>query len=745
MDGPWVKYQRQSAPAEGPWTKYQQPARPPNPFDQFDTPSTNPPPASDPSRMSDAELMRALGRSTSAGPKAPADMSDDELMAALRTQPTPTQLGLKPPAQPGVTEDMARGFEGGATRGAVGLLGLPGFAAWGVDQLADWAVKQSVGRAVNKARGRGWTADDQPYQPIAPFGVPSPAQALPTPDQVVSSYEKSEGPTYRPKTTPGSYAASVGEMAGSGARAVPALAAGLLSEAGGQITKGTAAEPYARAGGALVGGISASLGQRPGTAAQIVQRDAGGMSSAQVDAVEALMRDAQSAGLPLTRAEAAQAVTNGATNLGSLQRLVEGRGDLRQFMAERPAQVEAAGRRAFDDIAPQAPNPSMIGPQVGRAAEQEVQAVQRGINDATRPLYQQAEQVRVGPQVHQALLTDPLYARTLQEVRNNPALNRGLEHMADDAVGVVDMVQRRMREQSDALAVPGQTHSSNTAAAAYTDARQAPIAAAEAATGSRPGVQGSYEAARAQQEALRAQHLDPLMAGPIGKLAQRDITTQNAVNALFPKNPTPGSAQEVLDSVTALSARAPEASRRLVRAHVESQFNRATQDLQGGANQWGGANFAKAIRGNEQEAANLAASIRGLPNGQQVLEGFDRMLDIMAATGRRMQPGSPTAEKGLGYADLSRGGAMRAAGEALTSAGTSLPKRVREAFEQWNLGNNTTEIARILTDPAAAPLFRHLATAEAGAARTNALLSRLVSMASTAGTTSVERSKGPGR
>jgi hypothetical protein len=45
-------------------------------------------------------------------------------------------------------------------------------------------------------------------------------------------------------------------------------------------------------------------------------------------------------------------------------------GGLKDFYAARPAQNEAAGRRVFDTLTPQAADPSQIGPTVGRVAQQ---------------------------------------------------------------------------------------------------------------------------------------------------------------------------------------------------------------------------------------------------------------------------------------------------------------------------------------------------------------------------------------
>jgi hypothetical protein len=45
-------------------------------------------------------------------------------------------------------------------------------------------------------------------------------------------------------------------------------------------------------------------------------------------------------------------------------------------------------------------------------------------------------------------------------------------------------------------------------------------------------------------------------------------------------------------------------------------FNEAARELQGGANQFAGAKFAKVIAGNSQQRENLRAAIEALPHGR---------------------------------------------------------------------------------------------------------------------------------
>lgn len=541
-----------------------------------------------------------------------------------------------------------------------------------------------------------------------------------------------------PQTTAGKYteaaaefipsvvlpAAAAGRVARAGEVLGLGVAPGVASEGAGHATQGTPYEPYARVGGALAGGITGHWATAPNAAGAAVSRASRGATAAQVDQAEQLFQAAQQMGAPLTRAEALQHITGGATNLGNLQRVVEGSGEMRPFMAARPGQVEDTARRELDRLTPASMAPDNLGPAVGQAAQGTVQDVTQAINRHTRPLYQAAETQRVGTTVHNALMADPLYARTLEEVRNNPALNRTIAHLPADSVGVVDLVQRRLREQAENAAIPGQASTSNLAAANFGDARTAPIAAAETVTGSRPGVQGTYEAARAQQEALRAQYLQPLMNGPVGRLAQNDLPTQKAISILFPENPLPHSQQQIGDAVRAVAQRSPVAATQLVRAHVEQTFNEAVQRLQSGANEFGGAGFAAAVRGNPQQAANLEAAVTALRGGQ-TWQGFDRFLTVLEAQGSRQRIGSQTAFNQEVQSNLKQGGTVAEALTAVATGGLKLPSKIAQRVEQWRMGGNVSEIADILTNPAAAQLFRQLATTPTNSARAGAIITRL--------------------
>jgi hypothetical protein len=82
-----------------------------------------------------------------------------------------------------------------------------------------------------------------------------------------------------------------------------------------------------------------------------------------------------------------------------------------------------------------------------------------------------------------------------------------------------------------------------------------------------PGNANAYDIALTIERENRQRFLEPLLQGPLGKLADKDITTQNAINALFPKEPLVGSEGAVSDAVSAIVQRNPRAAQSLVRAY----------------------------------------------------------------------------------------------------------------------------------------------------------------------------------
>lgn len=644
------------------------------------------------------------------------------------------------------TEDVARSAGAGVRSGLLeGITGMAGDTAALTGDAAAWVAGKLGASDETKETVRKTGRYASPF-----FGMPTSEEVR----QEITDPLMGDALKHTPQTQAGKYTktgveflpAALGNKSSFVRKTAEVAVPAIASETAGQFFEGTAMEPWARALAAVFGGgaVAATKGPKAG-APNAIARATEGAAPQQLQAAESLFKQAQMQGTPITRFEAIQQVTGGGTRAGDMQRVVEGQGGLRDFMAARPAQNEAAARRAFDTVAPASNAPSTIGPQVGEAAEGIVTDVRQGINRATEPMYRAAEQVppqtgvgpaaprRIDAQTFQQVQNAPGWNEARNAIRNDPQLARYVQGMPDDSIAFLNEVQKYLAQQGDNAAGPMNAQRNQQRAAGYgQDATTARTAAEQASPDFAQAVQ--------TQARLRQQYLDPLLQGPIGKIAAKDTGTQDAINALFPQNPLPNSAKEIGRTVGMLSKRNPYAARELVRTHIESTFNQASRELQSGANQFGGAGFVAKLKGNPQQAANLEASVRALPNGDQVWDGFNRFMRVLEAQGQRQRIGSQTAFNAEALKDLAQGSALGTGATIAAGGGLSWPRKALEVVERWRVGRNVDEIARLITDPQGARVFGKLAGVKEGAGLTGNVI-RLLFLArqgSSGGTPAVQ-------
>jgi hypothetical protein len=721
---PWEKYgaggsaaaEPVQQPAEGPWSKY----------------GSGPPP-------SQIDTMLAGMDSPVYGPGQviPAPGPASRLTEGDRASPLPDELIERGKGIIAGDDKVSAGADvglsliSGVRTGVESLAGSLGDVNRMQGDIAAW-VARKLGASEETQEGVRTVGR---YASLTPF-APTTQDVQTVTDPVVRALPGGEtiqsATRHEPQTTAGEFAQTIGKFA-PGVVAGPATAAtlpmraaqkGLMtvipavtSETAGQAFKGSPYENYIRAAAALLsGGATAFFGPGARTAGGAVVRAVDGATPQQIEQAEQLFMEAQRAGAPITRFEAIQQVTGGATQAGNIQRVVEGQGELRDFFAARPGQVEASARREIGNIAPAPAQPSTIGPAASGAAQDTLTDARGVINRITEPYYDRAATIRLSPREFQRVETAPGWAEARDAIRNNPQLARYVENLPDDSVGFLNEVQKYLRQQADNAAGPMNAQRNQQVAAGYgSDATLVRGAAEQASPDFRTAVN--------TQADLRQQYLDPLLQGPLGKLAKDDTTTKQAIEALFPRNPLPNSQQEITQAVGQLSRRRPSVARQLVRAHVESVFNQASRDLQSGANQAGGAGFVAALRGNHQQAANLEAAVRALPQGDQLWTGFDRYLTILEAQGQRQHIGSQTAFNTQLMDDLKAGNPLGTTMTVAAGGGLSWPKKALDVVERWRLGRNVSQLAELITNPAAGDRFRRLATATSGRTMRNIAVS----------------------
>lgn len=669
-----------------------------------------------------------------------------------------SELGIKPSAGANRSEGLrkaegiAKSLGTGVAKGVADLAGLGGDVAGALGNSADWLANKAGLPRVSEVAGsvlpRVAEATIPGFAPVyeaykaAPEKVREVVNPLRGSKVAHETMQKVIGPYRKAESVPEEYAETIGRFLPGAAvpggsvggtvrnmlfyGAIPAIA----DETAGQAFKGSAVEPYVRtAAGVVAGGVGAAA-QRLSSAERLVSAATRGASLQQIDQAEALWNEAQRRGIPISRPEALQAVTNGATKIGDLQHTVEGMGGMKEFYAQRPAQTEAAARQTFDTIAPRIADPSQVGPAAGATAEGIVNRIRSAINTATRPQYDAAGQHLVPQQVHAAMMADPLFAETVNTIRNDPARNAMVQGLSDRNVLMYNEVGKELEQRSRNAAQPLNPQANQQVAAVTGrmggDVKDIAVAA-ERASARGPS---SLEAAMANQARLRERYLNPVLNGPVGKIAGQDTTTKAAIEALFPANPLPNSQDEISQTMRALSRQRPGVANDLVRAHAEMTFNEAAQRMaSGGTSQSGGAKFAAVIRGNSQQAENLRTAVQALPHGDQIWNGFDRLLRVMEATQFRQATGSRTAFKIPGVEDLKSGGAANNVAQTVASGGIKLPTKISNAIQQWNVGRNLDQLADLFTSPEAAERFRQLATLPPKSTQFLAVLGRLGAIA----------------
>lgn len=481
----------------------------------------------------------------------------------------------------------------------------------------------------------------------------------------------------------------------------------------------------------------------------IVGQRAAGVTQQQYDQAAKLINDAKSQfGVDLTPAEAIQAVTKGATGLGDLQRLMEqsvgGAGMFAQTMARRPEQVSQAVQRQLDDIAPALANPSLLEPKARRIAEDINASVDRLRTRATQPYYASARDEEVTQNVVAGVVKD-LRALAAKDETGQivaPVLNQ-LEGLLIKTPGrgptppgprTTPEGMRAIKVQEPGKpAVPEEyitdVNSLEMARQLMRERATVPLASAEGiskvqSSELQKGLQSLYDRlernvpalAQGRQEYERLSRLiDNFKATPTGKFAGAE-TFAAQQQALFPRGSAvvpgqQGEIQRAFQSIAAREARmAPQpmnlpdvnlppavqvgTARELVRQELGSVANRTAEALTAGGlpNQYAGAAFQAALQRNPQQYANTLAAMRGSGAGAQV-PGFERLMDVLQATGYRQRPGSQTELNRQFNELIGSGGVPGLARAVATPLSTA-----RGAATQAAIARRSEEISKILLE-----------------------------------------------
>lgn len=682
-----------------------------------------------PSELTDQQLLAlANSRRASSTPHSP-DLSHvpDHQLLALFANSNPNMS----PA-----EDIGRSAVTGLERGVTGLLGTPK----ALSQGADWLNNQGL-NAVEYLTGQHLTPQQRQaainaghiVQGASPFGLVNPNG--PSTEGMNRRVNQADiatggGGFHAPQTMGGRFAETVGEMApgailpGSTAArvarvAVPAVASQTASELAPDGYK-----PAAKIAGGIIGGGLEGFGEGIAAApSQILARSASGLTQDQIAAAVALRSHAASLGLDLTIPEAAQQVTNGATGMGRLQRILESTNrtqpDLSAYFAQRPDQVRGAVTGFADGLAPGGTgSPSMLGLDANRAAMGAQMDANSQRAALSRPYYTEADQAQVDP-------------GGIGEI-----IDRLNSQIAGDKTGLISPRLQALRSSlTDQGGAPILDQGNlSTARNYWQDQIDLPPTGQAPLTKYEGGIISSHlkdldallkanpsrQAGDAVYASASRNIVDPLNAGPVGRIAATDALPEQTA-ALYPQNPPVGQSGDTSAALSALDSQREGLAAALTHQHIMTGFNQATRDLTSGPSQYGGAAFARALMGNNEQAATLRAGLDTIdPSGFQS-SNLDGLVEALMATGKRERPGSMTA---FNESDLNALKAAPAAVRFLGGAGDPLEwtKNLSNATGKALFGRNMDLLSQMIRDPDTAAILGQAQNAPSGPSWLNAFL-----------------------
>jgi hypothetical protein len=499
---------------------------------------------------------------------------------------------------------------------------------------------------------------------------------------------------------------------------------------------------------AAIGGTTGAAAGGNRSAEDIMRARMRDVTPAQLHAAERIFTDANAQGMRVSRANALDFVTQGGTSLSDLQRVIEGGGGMRQFYqganqgsvagAEAAAQIPSAvqGTPGIPD------NPSTIGPRAAKVMERHLDDTNKRLNAQVGPQYDAFQDQPVPPQMVQAAMANPLFARqhedlfgrvdpqTGQRDPGNPELAHLTQGLDPHSAGAYDLVRQRLERVEKNKVGATNTDPDSQAATGYGIAGQlGQEGASEASRQIQPaatiGSKSPLEVVQQERAILGAKEYDPLYQGPEGRIS-RSNGTGSAQDAMFPARPGPGESKEVGRAMRTLTQQDPQLAHDFARHYMGTKLASAAQSTQAGNTYYAPTKLWQSIAGNPEQGRAFEAVLSELPGGPQRVRAWQTFVEIAQAMGHRQRIGSNTAFNQADFETMKKGGASEAIAKTLAGGGLKFPEKVWDFFERARMGHNVDEITELFTDPARAADFARLARAPTRSAQLTAQLARMI-------------------
>lgn len=448
------------------------------------------------------------------------------------------------------------------------------------------------------------------------------------------------------------------------------------------------------------------------TAGEIAKSGFQNITPQQIKQADDLLKFSYQQGNKLTAAEALAQVT-GTNPLIATQRVVENMprsaSTMSNFMNVRPQSNVEFMERTLAQVSPKVEGAERA---LQGTAEKSIATAEKLRTQASAPFYFEAGKLAIPKDELTGYLSDPRIKGAVDKVRSVDTY--GVKNMPENDMRVL-IAAKQSLDDDYASQMNAMTGSQKNAGAVTYAARDK---LDKFLTSKSP----VYKQGRDIYSQVTTDVVNPLTQGRVGQIAEGGLgetgmRTQQGV--LMPTNPQVTTPKDIKATVEALRRQNPEAVPAWTRQSLEGIFNETAQKLQSGENQFGGAKFAATIAGNKQQRENLRTLVTE-SSGMQAWNGFEKMLDVMEAQGKRQPMGSATAFNQMTAEEFKRGGIAK------IPFSITKPSTYANAYDEFRMGKNAQLLAKLLTDPDGINKLKEISNNAPNSAKTRLLVNSLI-------------------
>lgn len=452
------------------------------------------------------------------------------------------------------------------------------------------------------------------------------------------------------------------------------------------------------------------------TAGEIAKKGFQNVTPQQIKQADDLLKQSYQSGSPLTAAEALAQVT-GSNPLIATQRVVENMPKsaptMADFLRGRPQSNVEFMERTLAQVSPRVEGAEA---NLQKTAEKTIKTAENLKTKASDPFYKEAEKVKILESDVNKLTSGP----------NSDAIIDAINHVIKDpysgAKGLKADDARTLIAAKKYLDAQYQNFSNKLSGGFDNTKASFAWGGSRALDDFLASKSPAYAEGRTIQSQVAKEVINPLVEGRVGQIAEGGVGEQGMraqQGVLMPTNPQVTTPKDIKATVQALRRQDPNAVPAWTRQSLEGIFNETGQKLQGGENQFGGAKFASTIAGNKQQRENLKTLVTESA-GIQAWNGFEKMLDVMEAQGKRQPIGSATAFNQMIAEEFKQGGV----GKLATTA--AKPSQLANAYDEFRMGKNAQILAKLLTDPDGINKLKEISNTAPNSAKTRLLVNSLL-------------------